>query len=111
MSDRLHPNYTNRDKKSHATRIRKPSSALRDYKTKNELQVLVILQNHRFQRALWEWVKAKSAYKTNIANAHDTRNMMLNMEVKVDGIEKTLAEVREINLENTLLCKVSNLVD
>ena len=35
-------------------------------------------------------------YKTNMANAHDTRNMMLNIEVKVEDIEKDVSDMKEL---------------
>ena len=103
----LHPG-NNRKGNTYSNRIRKPSSALRDYKTKNELTVLVILQNHRFQRALWEWVKAKSAFKQNMANSHDTRNMMLNMEVKVDGIETSLEDIQQTQKQINEMLELMN---
>ena len=59
------------------------------------MEILLILQHHRFQRALVDFVKAKNAYKSYQINSNDTYNIVLNVESKITGLERGMEELRE----------------
>lgn len=59
------------------------------------MEVLLILQHHRFQRALLDFVKAKNAYKSYQINSNDTYNIVLTIESKMTGLERTIEDLLE----------------
>ena len=74
-----------------------------------ELEVLVILQHHRFQRALVDFIKAKNAYRSYQINSNDTYNIVLNVESKMTSMEKNIEELgSKIIMMSDLLTETYN---